>query len=114
MDGCIFCKIASKEAPSQYVHETESTVAFRDLNPVAPSHILIIPKRHILNLDATCADDANLLGEVLLAAAAIARNEGFAEDGYRVVLNVGPDGGQTVGHLHAHLLAGRRLTWPPG
>ncbi|GMV35791.1 MAG: putative HIT-like protein [Fimbriimonadales bacterium] len=114
MDGCIFCKIASKEAPSQYVHETEYTVAFRDLNPVAPSHILIIPKRHILNLDAASAEDATLLGEILLVAAAIARSEGFAENGYRVVLNVGPDGGQTVGHLHAHLLAGRHLTWPPG
>ena len=112
--SCIFCQIAAGEVASEIIYQDDQVVAFRDLNPQAPVHILIIPREHIANLDDAAADSSELLGHCALVAAEIARAEGFAESGYRLVTNVGPDGGQSVDHLHFHLLAGRRMHWPPG
>ena len=109
---CIFCRIARGEIPAQVVHESADAVAFRDLNPQGPTHVLVIPRRHIPQLHQ--ADDAALLGRLLLTARDIAEREGIATRGYRVVINNGPDGGQSVDHLHLHVLGGRRFTWPPG
>ena len=108
---CIFCRIARGEVPASMVASTDTAVAFRDLDPKAPVHILVIPRRHIGSL-ADSPDKATL-GELLALVSDVARQEGLV-DGYRVVLNTGPDGGQTVGHLHAHLLGGRAMAWPPG
>ncbi len=112
MAECLFCRIVSKEIPAQIIAETEWCVAFRDIAPQAPVHVLVIPKAHVNSLDGV--SDALDAGRVLLLAAELARTLGVAESGYRVVLNTGDDGGQSVHHLHAHLLAGRQLTWPPG
>ena len=112
--GCIFCKIASGEIPSQRVYEDETCVAFNDLEPQAPTHILVIPRAHIDSLDKATESDSAKLGHLLTSAAKIAREGGFAETGYRVVINTNSDGGQTVFHLHVHLLAGRQFTFPPG
>jgi len=111
---CLFCRIAAGEIPANVIHQDEHVVAFRDINPQAPVHFLVIPREHVASLDA--ADDAHqgLLGRVLLAARDLARADGIAEDGYRAVLNIGADGGQTVHHLHLHVLGGRGLGWPPG
>ncbi len=111
---CLFCKIAGGEIPATLVHQDDRIVAFRDINPQAPVHILLIPRRHITSLDAAEAEHGALLGDLLLTARDLARSEGMAEDGYRTVVNVGADGGQTVHHLHLHLLGGRSLGWPPG
>ena len=111
---CIFCKIAEGDIPATVVHQDDDIVAFRDANPQAPTHILVIPRRHIPSLDAAGPDQAELLGSLLLRARALARDEGVADDGYRTVLNVGADGGQTVHHVHLHLLGGRAMDWPPG
>jgi histidine triad (HIT) family protein len=111
---CIFCKIAAGEIPASRVLETEEVVAFHDLNPQAPVHVLVIPRRHLDSVGAAESDDAALLGQVLLACRQVAEQCGVARDGFRVVLNTGADGGQTVGHLHAHVLGGRPLAWPPG
>lgn len=111
---CLFCKIAAGDVPADIVHESEDLLAFRDINPQAPVHILVIPRRHVPSLDEAGDGDGGLLGALLLAARDLARSEGIAEDGYRTVLNVGGDGGQTVHHVHVHLLGGRALTWPPG
>lgn len=111
---CIFCKIASGEIPSTRVHEDDVCIAFNDLSPQAPTHILIIPRTHIDSLDAAAADDRSTLGHLILAAAEIARKRNFATDGYRVVINTNKAGGQTVFHLHLHLLAGRQFIFPPG
>lgn len=110
----IFGKIIRREIPADIVHETERVLAFRDINPVAPVHILIIPKRPIESIAGAVSTDAELLGELMLAAAEIARKEGLESDGYRVVTNIGADGGQTVFHLHLHLIGGRPMAWPPG
>lgn len=110
--GCIFCRIARAEVPAQVIYETPDAVAFRDLNPQGPIHALVIPRRHVPALHE--ADDAALLGHLLLTARQVAEQEGLGQSGYRVVLNNGPDGGQTVGHLHLHVLGGRRFGWPPG
>lgn len=110
----IFSKIINGEIPCQRVFETESVLAFRDINPQAPTHILVIPKKYLQNLIDANEDDAQLLGELLLATKQIAKQEGLLEDGYRVVINNGADVGQTVFHLHLHILAGREFTWPPG
>lgn len=110
----IFGKIIRKEIPAKIVHETEHVLAFRDVNPVAPSHILIIPKKPIPSIAHASGADAHLLGELFLAAAEIARREGLEDTGYRIVTNIGHDGGQTVFHLHLHLLGGRHMAWPPG
>lgn len=111
---CIFCKIAAGEIPAEKVFEDDKAVAFNDLAPQAPTHLLIIPKTHIDSLDKASAEDSALLGHLLASAARIARDNGFAEDGYRVVINTNGDGGQTVFHLHVHLLAGRPFVFPPG
>ena len=112
-ETCIFCRIASKGIPADIVYEDAEFVAFRDLHPQAPTHVLLIPKRHVVSLDQTVEADAKLLGTMLLAAKTIAAATGLA-GGYRVVANCGPDGGQSVSHLHLHLLGGRRMAWPPG
>jgi histidine triad (HIT) family protein len=114
MSETIFSKIVRREIPADIVYEDDEVLAFRDLNPQAPVHVLFIPKKPIATLDDACADDALLLGKLLLAVADYARAEGLAEKGYRAVVNCYDDGGQTVFHLHVHLLAGRRMHWPPG
>jgi histidine triad (HIT) family protein len=113
---CLFCKIAAGEIPAKLVHQDEQMVAFRDINPVAPTHILLIPRRHIASLDAVHNGDEDqaLLGALLMTAAQLAREEGLADDGYRVVTNIGPQAGQSVPHLHFHLIGGRAMSWPPG
>ena len=113
MDDCIFCRIVKGEIPSKKVYEDEHTYAFEDLDPKAPTHVLIVPKRHIRGLKEAEAGDAEVVGLCHLAAAKIARDRGI-EDGYRTVLNVGPGSGQSVFHMHVHLLGGRKLSWPPG
>lgn len=110
----IFGKIIRREIPAQIVYESDSVLAFRDINPQAPVHILVIPKKPIPSIAALSPEDGALIGEVLLAAAEIARQEGLAEGGYRLVTNIGHDGGQTVPHLHFHLMGGRPMLWPPG
>ncbi len=111
---CIFCKIANKEIPSTIVYEDEDVIAFNDLNPEAPVHILVIPKKHIESLSAASAEDGQLLGKIMLTIAKIAAEQGIAETGYRVVNNCGEQGGQTVMHLHFHLMGGREMLWPAG
>lgn len=111
-DGCIFCRIARGEIPAQMVMNSKEIAAFRDVSPQAPTHILVIPKKHIGSLDDV--SDSNLLGQMVVMAAAIARQEGIAKSGYRTVINTGKDGGQSVDHLHVHILGGRAMTWPPG
>ena len=111
-DSCIFCRIARKEIPASTVFENERVVAFRDIDAKAPTHVLVIPREHVASLND--ARDAKLLGELQIAAATIARSEGIADSGYRTVINCGPDAGQTVFHVHLHLLGGRKLGWPPG
>ena len=113
-DNCIFCKIAAGEIPSTRVYEDNVCIAFNDLTPQAPTHILIIPREHVDSLDRASGEEKDVLGHLLLTAAKIARDNGFAENGYRVVINTNADGGQTVFHLHVHLLAGRTFVFPPG
>ncbi len=110
--SCLFCRIVDGEIPATIVAETAFAIAFRDIAPKAPVHVLVIPRRHIGSLSE--ATDAAELGELAMLAADVARQEGIAESGYRVVTNVGEDGGQSVGHLHWHVLGGRALGWPPG
>ncbi|MEP6898143.1 MAG: histidine triad nucleotide-binding protein [Rhodanobacter sp.] len=114
MGETIFSKIIRREIPADIVYENEDVLAFRDLNPQAPVHVLFIPKQPIATLDDAKPADAELLGKLLLAAAEYARQQGFAEQGYRTVINCNEHGGQTVFHLHVHLLAGRPMRWPPG
>jgi len=114
LEDCIFCKIAAGEIPSTRIFEDGTCVAFNDLSPQAPTHILIVPREHIDSMDKAATDHKSTLGHLLLSAAEIAREKGFAEDGYRVVINTNSDGGQTVFHLHVHLLAGRPFVFPPG
>lgn len=114
MNDCLFCKIISGEIPSTKVYENDDVLAFRDISPQAPEHIVIIPKKHINSANELNEENAEVVGKVFLAAAKIARDLGFSEKGYRIVNNCGKDGGQTVMHLHFHLLAGRNLQWPPG
>lgn len=110
---CIFCKIANKEINSNLVYEDESVVAFRDLNPQAPQHILIIPKKHVANI--TELDDKEIAAHIFTEVVPkIAKEVGVAESGFRLVINTGEEGGQTVNHLHIHLIGGRKMTWPPG
>jgi len=113
MIDCLFCRILRNEIPAKKIYEDEHTFAFEDINPQAPTHVLIIPKRHVRGLKEATPEDAALIGRCHLAAAHIARQRGI-EDGYRTVLNVGPQAGQSVFHLHVHLLGGRSLHWPPG
>jgi histidine triad (HIT) family protein len=111
---CIFCKVAAGQIGGPPLYQDEHVTAFRDINPQAPVHVLIIPNKHIISLSETSDEDQGLLGHLLLTAAKVAQAEGIANSGYRLVTNTGANGGQSVFHLHMHLLAGRRLTWPPG
>lgn len=113
-EDCIFCKIVSGDIPSDKVYEDDVCLAFNDLTPQAPTHILVIPREHIDSLDKAGEEKRAVLGHLLMSAAGIAREKGFAEDGYRVVINTNQNGGQTVFHLHVHLLAGRPFIFPPG
>lgn len=114
IDDCIFCKIADGRIASDIVYEDDKCVCFTDLDPQAPMHLLIIPRDHVDSLDEADGGHKEVLGHLLLTAAEIARSRGFAEDGYRTVINTNRDGGQTVFHLHMHLLAGRPFVFPPG
>jgi histidine triad (HIT) family protein len=114
MNDCLFCKIAAGEIPSTVVLDRGNLFAFRDVNPQAPTHILLIPKTHIRDVTELDRSSGGLLGELIEAANELARGEGIAESGYRLVANVGPNAGQTVFHLHIHLLGGRPMQWPPG
>lgn len=111
---CLFCKIAAGSLPADVVYQDDELMAFRDINPQAPVHLLVIPRRHVASLDAADDAQAALLGRLMLAARDMARSEGIAESGYRTVMNVGSDGGQTVHHVHLHVLGGRHMKWPPG
>ncbi|MEO7000233.1 MAG: histidine triad nucleotide-binding protein [Ktedonobacterales bacterium] len=113
-ENCLFCKIAAGDLPATRIYEDATVIAFRDINPSAPTHALIIPRAHIRDIAAPAAADGALLAALVNAANTIARQEGVAESGYRLVWNVGPDAGQTVFHLHLHLLGGRQFGWPPG
>lgn len=113
-DNCLFCKIIAGEISSELVYEDDICVAFKDISPQAPTHLLIIPREHIESLDKARNRHQETLGYMLLIAAEIARENGFAENGYRTVINTNSDGGQTVFHLHIHLLAGRQFVFPPG
>jgi histidine triad (HIT) family protein len=114
MADCLFCKIAAKNIPSKVVYEDEMLIAIEDINPSAPVHVLLIPKKHIASLHDTGDTDKSLLGHIQLIAAQIAREQNIATDGYRLVNNCGAMGGQEVMHLHYHLLGGREMLWPPG
>ena len=114
MSSCLFCRIAEGSIPATPVYVDDRVFAFRDINPQAPLHVLVIPKRHIATLDDLGPDDDGLVGELVRRATIIAREHGYAERGYRLTVNCNADAGQTVFHLHVHLLAGRRLGWPPG
>jgi histidine triad (HIT) family protein len=111
---CIFCRIVSGDVPADVVHSTDEIVAFRDINPQAPVHVQVIPRRHITDASALGAGDGELLVRMVLAAQHVAASEGISERGYRLVFNVGEDAANTIPHLHLHVLGGRRLGWPPG
>lgn len=113
-DNCLFCKIIAGEIPSELVYEDDVCIAFNDISPQAPTHLLIVPREHVESLDKARNRHQETLGYMLLIAAEIARENGFAESGYRTVINTNSDGGQTVFHLHIHLLAGRPFIFPPG
>jgi histidine triad (HIT) family protein len=112
--SCLFCKIINREIPGSIVYEDERVLAFNDINPQAPTHVLVVPKRHIASLDALAPEDDALVGEVVRRAAAIAQERGIAAGGYRTVFNTNRDAGQTVFHVHLHLIGGRAMHWPPG
>lgn len=111
-DACLFCRIARKEIPASLVAENDDCVAFRDINPQAPVHVLVIPREHVSS--ASAVTDPTMVGKLTQLATELARREGIAESGYRLVMNTNADAGQTVFHLHMHLLGGRRMGWPPG
>jgi histidine triad (HIT) family protein len=112
--NCLFCKIAQGEIPATVVFENNDIMAFRDIRPQAPTHLLVIPKRHIATINDTADGDAQLLGNMVLRAKKLAESEGFSDIGYRLVFNINSGGGQEVYHIHLHLLGGRQMTWPPG
>lgn len=114
MDSCIFCKIIKKEIPAQIVYEDEHILAFEDINPQAPIHILFIPKEHYTSLNTLPEDKQKVIGHILLKAREVADKRGIRDRGYRIVLNTEKDSGQEVLHIHFHLLGGRQMTWPPG
>ena len=111
---CLFCRIAAKEVPADLVHEDDEIIAFRDIAPRAPTHVLLIPRRHVTSAADLRAADAAMLGQLFEVAADLARREGVSESGFRIVTNAGPASGQSVAHLHFHLLGGRSMAWPPG
>lgn len=114
MADCLFCKIIAGEIPSTTLYQDDQVVAFQDINPQAPLHALVVPRRHIATLNEVNADDDAIVGAMLRCAARLAREHGYADRGYRTVFNCNADAGQTVFHLHLHVLGGRGLTWPPG
>jgi histidine triad (HIT) family protein len=111
-DDCLFCRIIRREIPSPLIYESTDCVAFRDINPQAPTHALVVPRKHVTSLNE--AADAPLMGQLLLAAAQLARQEGIADSGYRTVINTNADAGQAVFHIHVHVIGGRKMHWPPG
>lgn len=113
-EDCLFCKILNGDIPADVVYESDTAIAFRDINPKAPTHVVIIPRRHIATINDIGEDDQEVVGSLYLAAKAIAAVEGFSSEGYRVVMNCNEAAGQTVFHIHLHLLGGRQLGWPPG
>ena len=114
MAECLFCRIVAGEIPGAIVHQDDHLVAFRDINPQAPMHVLIVPRRHIATLNDLGPGDDGLVGEMVRRAAALAAAQGYAQGGYRTVFNCNADAGQTVFHIHLHVLGGRSFTWPPG
>ena len=114
MDECIFCKLINKEIPAKVVYEDDRILAFDDINPQAPVHVLLIPKEHFVSLNDIPEEKEDLLGHILSKARQVASDKGIKESGYRIVLNTGRDSGQDVFHIHFHVLGGRRMTWPPG
>ena len=114
MENCLFCKIAKGEIPSKKAYENDEVLAFYDIDPQAPVHVLVIPKKHISGANALTAEDAGVLSEMFRVANLVAKELGVAETGYRIVTNVGEDAGQSVPHMHLHVLGGRSLQWPPG
>jgi histidine triad (HIT) family protein len=114
MAECIFCQIVEGAFPTKKIHEDDQVIAFDDINPQAQVHVLVIPKRHVVSLDDTQDSDAALLGQLMVVCAKMARERGIVESGYRVVANTGREAGQTVFHLHLHVLGGRSFAWPPG
>ena len=114
MPDCLFCAIAVADVPASIVSQNDRTIAFRDINPQAPVHVLVISRAHYANLAELAAADPGLLGDLVAHARDVAVAEGIADDGYRIVVNTGPAAGQTVGHVHAHVLGGRPMNWPPG
>jgi histidine triad (HIT) family protein len=112
--SCIFCRIVAGEIPAKLVHEDEDTIAFRDINPQAPTHVLVIPRKHIASINDLTESDGGLIGRMHVAAKKIAHDEGVSELGYRLVTNTGAAAGQTVHHIHLHVLGGRSMGWPPG
>jgi histidine triad (HIT) family protein len=114
MKDCLFCKIIAREVPGSIVYEDDRVLAFNDINPQAPTHVLVVPKRHIASLNDLTPDDDQIVGEVIRRAAAIAGDRGIAASGFRTVFNTNRGAGQTVFHIHLHLIGGRSLHWPPG
>lgn len=114
MSQCLFCKIARREIPASIVFEDDELVAFNDINPQAPTHVLVIPKRHIASVNELQPEDDQLIGKMTRRAAALAKERGISESGYRTLFNTNRDAGQTVFHIHLHLVGGRSMTWPPG
>ena len=114
MADCLFCKIIHREIPATLVYEDDRVLAFNDINPHAPTHVLVVPKRHIATLNELSTEDDQLVGELVRRATAIAKERGLSVGGFRTVFNTNSDAGQTVFHIHLHLLGGRSMTWPPG
>ena len=114
MSDCLFCKIVTGDIPAEKVFENDHVIGFQDLNPQAPTHVLVIPKKHVSTINDLQDEDKALVGEMYMAARQIATDQGLAEKGYRTVLNCNEEAGQTVFHIHLHLLGGRRMQWPPG
>ena len=114
MKNCLFCKVVNKQISVDMVFSKKSVLSFRDINPIAPNHVLIIPKIHISTLNDIRIDHINILGEMMLAAKEVAASEGLSDEGYRTIFNCNKNAGQTVFHIHLHLIGGRRLSWPPG
>jgi histidine triad (HIT) family protein len=114
MSDCLFCRIVKREIPASIVYEDDQVVAFNDINPQAPTHVLVVPKRHIASLNDLQAEDDQIVGEMVRRAATLAKERGLSERGFRTVFNTNRDAGQTVFHIHLHLVGGRTMTWPPG
>ena len=114
MSDCLFCRIVEGQIPGSIVYRDERVVAFKDINAQAPMHVLIVPRRHIASLNELSTEDDGLVGEMIRRGAALAKEHGYAERGYRTVFNCNAEAGQTVFHIHLHVLAGRQMTWPPG